>query len=77
MLKGLNVRFRDLARNLIRLDKPLNFLEVKFPHLKNRSDNTYIISDLHLRFVARIKYDKLYAGSVEHKGMLNETCADN
>lgn len=69
MLNGLDVRFRDLARNFARLDKPLNFLEVKFPHLTIKSDNSYIISDLPLRFVLRIKYDKLYAGSVEYKGI--------
>lgn len=68
MLKSLDPGFRDLARNLIRLNKLFNFLEVKFPHLRNWSDNSYITSGLSLRFVVRIRYDKLYSGSAEPKG---------
>lgn len=58
-----------ISLDSLALNKLLNFLEVKFPHLQNWSDNSSITLGLPLRFVVMIKYDKLYSGSIEHKGL--------
>lgn len=75
MFKSLNFRFGEPIQNFARLNKLLNFIEVKFPHQRNRSNNNSL--DLPLRFVARIKYNHIYAGLVECKGFRHaQTCSD-
>lgn len=64
MFKSLILGFKDL----VILNKLLKFSGVKFPHLRKRSDNGYIILDLPLTYVVRIKYHSLYVGLVGHKG---------